>query len=481
MRNFTLIYIVFLVFSLIESGNAQIVIGKPNLAFSQACASPSFNTYNITFTFSPEAALGSTNQFKIELSDKIGNFSSATAIYTSGTGTITTSPATLTFSVPTTITGEAYKLRVKSTAPVATSANSDAFAAYYKIQDTPFSINNLIATGAYCSGGTYLLTIDNPSIGTNDSPLQYTSLTYKWYKETSLTTSDFVADGESLSVNQPGTYFVETNYGTCTSNSFSNRVTVSESISGSSSSISSSKGNPFCSSEGATSLSAINGNSYQWFKDGTEISGATEQMYMTDESGTYSVNIDLGNCMTNASINLESTGFTSSIDVDVEGINIIEENETLLATVTTTASNPEYVWLFNDAIISGAFSDSYEITQTGNYKAIITQTSGCTASKEFAFVVRTPFPDVAKIPNLISPNLIDGINDTWVIPQDYVNGTNTEVIIMNSQGKVVLQTNDYQNNWPAGQIDFKAINPVYYYIITTASGVTKKGSITVVK
>ena len=481
MRNFTIIYIVFLVFSLIESGNAQIVIGKPNLGFSQACASPSFNTYNITFTFSPETALGSTNQFIIELSDKTGNFSSAKTIYTSGTGTITTSPATLTFSVPTTITGEAYKLRVKSTAPVATSANSDAFAAYYKIQDTPFSINNLIATGAYCSGGSYLLTIDNPGYGTNDSPLQYTSLTYKWYKETSPTTSDFVADGESLSVNQPGTYFVETNYGTCTSNSFSNRVTVSESTSGSSSNISSSKGNPFCSSEGATSLSAINGNSYKWFKDGTEISGATEQMYMTDESGTYSVNIDLGNCMTSASINLESTGFTSSIDVDVEGVNTIEENETLLATVTTTASNPEYAWHFNDAIISGAFSDSYEITQTGNYKAVITQTSGCTASKEFAFVVRTPFPDVANIPNLISPNLIDGINDTWVIPQDYVNGTNTEVIIMTSQGEVVLQTNDYQNNWPEGPIDFKVINPVYYYIITTANGVTKKGSITVVK
>ncbi len=481
MRNFTIIYIVFLVFSLIESGNAQIVIGKPDLGFSQACASPSFNTYNITFTFSPEAALGSTNQFKIELSDKTGDFSSATTIYTSGTGAITTSPATITFSVPTTISGEAYKLRVKSTAPVATSVNSDAFAAYYKIQDTPFSINNLIATGAYCSGGTYLLTIDNPGNDSNDSPLLYTSLTYKWYKETGPTTSDFVADGESLSVNQPGTYFVETNYGTCTSNSFSNRVTVSESTSGSSSSISSSKGNPFCSSEGATSLSAINGNSYQWFKDGTEISGATEQMYMTDESGTYSVNIDLGNCMTNASIKLESTGFTSSIDVDVQGINTIEENETLFATVTTTANNPEFTWYLNDSMISGAVNNTYEISQTGNYKAIITQTSGCTASKEFAFVVRTPFPDVANIPNIISPNLIDGINDTWVIPQDYVNGTNTEVIIMNSQGKVVLQTNDYQNDWPEGQIDIKAINPVYYYIITTANGVTKKGSITVVK
>ncbi|WP_345271876.1 gliding motility-associated C-terminal domain-containing protein [Flaviramulus aquimarinus] len=464
--------------SFIENGNAQIVIGKPNLGFSQACASPSFNTYNITFTFSPEAAISSTNQFKIELSDATGNFSNATTIYTSGVGTISASPATLSFPVPITISGEAYKLRVKSTAPVATSANSNAFAAYYKIQDTPFSINNLISTGVYCSGGSYLLTIDNPGNESNDSPLQYPALTYNWFKETSPTTSDFIALGETLSVSEPGTYFVETNYGTCTSNSFSNRVTVSESTSGGSSSINSSKGNPFCSSKGPTTLSAINGMSYQWFKDGIEISGATDQMYNTDISGAYSVNIDLGSCTTSAMINLESTGFTSSIDV--EAINTIEENETLVATVTTSANNPEYIWYFNDTLIPDAISNRYVISQTGNYKAVIRQTTGCMVSREFVFEVRTPFPDVANIPNVISPNG-DGINDTWIIPQDYVNGTNAEIMVLNSKGDVVFQTIDYQNNWPENQIAFAAINPVYYYIITTVNGNVKKGSITVVK
>jgi hypothetical protein len=105
------------------------------------------------------------------------------------------------------------------------------------------------------------LTIDNPGTGSNDSPLQYPSLTFNWYKETSPTTSVFVASGETLSVNQPGTYFVRTNYGTCTSNSYSNRVTVSEATSSTTSSISSSLGNPYCSSEGPTTLNAINGES----------------------------------------------------------------------------------------------------------------------------------------------------------------------------------------------------------------------------
>ena len=479
MKNYTLITIFFLVALISKTDlNAQIVIGTPNLGFSQACAGPSFNTFNVTFTFSPETSLGASNQFILELSDASGSFSNPTVVFTSNSGAITTSPATVSFSLPTTTSGEAYKLRVKSTNPVATSANSIAFPAYYKIQDSPFTINNLISTAAFCAGGSYLLTIDNPGTGSNDSPLQYPSLTFNWYKETSPTTSVFVASGNSLSVNQAGTYFVETNYGSCTSNSYSNRVTVSEASSEVTSSISSSLGNPYCSTEGPTTLSAINGVGYQWYKDGVQISGATSQMYTTNEPGTYLVTVDLGNCQTNASIILENSGFSS--DIDVTGTNVLQNGETLTATVTTDAINPEFEWYLNNTLIANATSNSYEASQLGNYRVVVSQTSGCIASSEFEFILIEPFPDVAKIPNVISPNG-DGINDTWVIPQEYVSGTNTEVMVLSSQGKVMLQTNDYQNNWPQNQLDFKDVNPVFYYIITTQDNKTRKGSITVVK
>jgi len=479
MRNFTIFNIfLFILISFTGHIGAQIVISTPSLGFSQACASPSFNTYNVTFTFSPESGLGATNQFIIELSDPSGSFSGATTVYTSAQGAVTTSPATLSFSLPTTTAGESYKVRIKSTSPVATSTGSVSFPAYYKVQDEPFTINNLVSTGAYCAGGSYLLTIDNPGTPPNNSPLQYPSLTFNWYKETSPTTSVFVASGETLSVNEPGTYFVETNYGSCTSDSYSNRVKVSEASSGETVTISSSLGNPFCSVDGPTILSTINGQSYQWFKDGTEISGATAQMYSTNEAGVYSVSIDLGGCRTNASIDLQNTGFSSSIDVPE--FNTMQQGETLVATVTTDAVNPVFEWYFNGSIISGATSNSYEATQLGSYRVVVTQTSGCNSSNEFVFNITEPFPNVANIPNLISPNG-DGINDTWVIPQTYVSGTNTEVMIFSSQGKIVLQTNDYQNNWPQSQINFKDVNPVYYYIITTSDNKTKKGSITVIK
>ena len=293
--------------TLVSSLNAQIVISTPNLGFSQACASESFNIFFTTFSFSPEVALDNSNQFIVEISNTQGDFSDATIVYSSDEGEILTSPATVGFSLPDTTAGETYKIRLRSTAPEAMSSNSVSFAAYFKIHDEPFSINNLIETAVFCTGSSYLISIDNPGNQNNNSPLQYESLSFNWYRETSATTSIFLETNETLSVTEPGTYFVETNYGTCTSNSFSNRVTLSEASSGVTlTSVNSSLGNPYCVTEGPTTLSTVSGNSYQWFKDGNEISGATNQEYITNESGFYEVNVSLGDCFVLADINLEN-------------------------------------------------------------------------------------------------------------------------------------------------------------------------------
>ncbi|MBT8270970.1 MAG: gliding motility-associated C-terminal domain-containing protein, partial [Bacteroidia bacterium] len=162
-------FFVICVFALFQQQdvNAQIVIGSPSLGFSQACANESFNTFNTSFVFSPEDNLNSANQFSIELSDAEGDFSEPIVVYTSGSGAITTSPATLSFSLPVTTAGENYRIRIKSSSPAASSSSSAAFAAYFKPQDTPFTINNLVSTAAFCAGGSYLLSIDNPGTGSN--------------------------------------------------------------------------------------------------------------------------------------------------------------------------------------------------------------------------------------------------------------------------------------------------------------------------
>ncbi len=471
-----------LFFTVLLSGqlNAQMVIGQPNFVndWTMACAGEDFNSYGVSFVFT-ESAVTAATVFTLELSDANGDFTSATTVATSVAGAITVSPGILNFEVPIATSGEGYKVRVKSVSPGGTSSSSMAFPAYYKIHDSPFSINSSIPTGAFCIGGSYLLTIDE----SDDSPLQYPELTYRWYKQTSPTTSDFVADGNTLLVSQVGTYFVETNYGSCNSDSFSNRVEITQVNAGTVATVSSSLDNPFCSTDGATTLTTISGVSYQWYKDGDLIDGATNQTYETDETATFLVVVDLGGCDATGSIDLDSGSFSSSIDAsDVNTIDI-DSGESLTVTVTTTATNPEYVWSLEGNVISGANGNIYEATEEGNYEVTVTQTDGCVVSSSHLFEIKVPvnpFPNVENIPNLISPNG-DGINDTWIIPTEYVSGTDTEVVVMTNRGEVVLKTNDYQNNWPEDELNLTSINLVYYYMITAPNQEPQKGSITIVK
>lgn len=479
MRNFTITYILFIVvLFLIGEGSVSGQISKPSFSFTQACASDNFNSYTVRVSFTH--SLQTSNQFIVELSDASGSFSSSTEL--SPSVSIAGSTADLTFSFPTTVAGEAYKLRVKTTAPAATSSSSDAFPAYYLAYNTAFNINNLIETGIYCAGESYLLAIDDGP-ESDDSPLDYPSLTYNWYREVTQTTSVFVESGPSLTVTSPGTYFAEIEYGACSSSIYSsNRVIVSEAAAGAANSdIVSSLGNPFCSSSGPTILSSVSGDSYQWYKNGVEIDGATSQTYETDESGTFSVSIGSGVCVITSSIDLASNDFNSSIDV--LDVNVLDEGETLTATITTEANSPEFEWYFNDTLITEATTNSFTVSQIGSYRVLVRQTLGCLSSDEFLFTIQEPvdlFPDIAIIPNIVSPNG-DGSNDTWMIPQEFVTGTNTEVMIFSAQGEVVFQTNDYQNDWPQDTLSFKDVNPVYYYILTRQDKVLKRGTITVIR
>ena len=243
----------------------------------------------------------------------------------------------------------------------------------------------------------------------------------------------------------------------------------------------SSLGNPFCGGNGPTTLSTVEGNGYQWYKEAAIIPGATNRTYETATSGAYSVIVNFGSCNATGNIELQTGDFTSSIDVPE--INMLEAGDILSVTVTTTAINPEFQWFLNSEEIPNATQSTFNVTDFGIYTVVITQTRDCITTDELVFQVDeyiNLFPEVQNIPNIVSPNG-DGINDTWVIPTSYVSGSNTEVVIFSSQGETVLSTTDYLNNWPDDQLGISSVIQIYYYIIIPQDLKPKKGSITVVR
>jgi gliding motility-associated-like protein len=478
----------------------QGTISPQKLPFEWICAgAPHPNKPGVVFNefqaFFRISGFASDVTFVVELSDPSGSFTTtqiATMPLTPlpGTPPDTATDKSLTFAVPVDLVGsETYQLRVKSSTGVASSSFNinvpgtvKPLPAYYKPYNNAFFINDKNSALTFCSGSSVTLTIYNPTPSIpSSSPANYPQLKYNWFKDGVLIGGQ---SSSSLVVNSSGEYYAELNYGACSDVNYSSqRVTVTG-TSGSAATITSSSGNPFCSSLGNTTLTATSGNTYVWKKDNTVIEGATARTYLTNLAGIYSCEVDFGGCKSTGSIDLKVNEISSTISgVEVDTVNKIPEGETVSVTTTTSAVSPSYQWSLNTVLIPGATQSSLQVTAEGKYKVIISETTGCLVSNEFNFEIsyQTNF-NVPKISNIVTPNG-DGVNDTWIIPDLYISGTKTQVMILSSVGEIVFQTDNYDNynGWPQTAIEISSYNPVYYYIITPTGQSTKKGSITLVK
>lgn len=376
-----------------SNGYAQtIVIGTPDLGFSQACAFSGFNDYSLTFTVFPISNIQIGNQFIVELSDASGNFTTPTTLTTT---TSNSSPVSVSFALPTNTAGEAFRIRIKSTAPATTSPVSVSFSAYYALHNQPFSINNNVGTVSFCDGGNTTLQVDNT--GTAASPLFYSGLTYKWYRNFAEVAG---ATGPSLNVTQTGNYYAIVDYGSCVMNSYSNIVTVNVTA-GINLSITSA-GNVDSICDGTPKILTAShqnaGYTYQWFKNNVAIVGATNATYNATQEGTYKLRITFGGCV------FESNSiFLELIDLqivwDVNATEVLIPGEQLPINSINNATTPTFQWKKNNVVITGATTANYTVTEAGTYQLTVTETQGCTISEQLTVVVQYPIGFSATIQN----------------------------------------------------------------------------------
>ena len=236
--------------------------------------------------------------------------------------------------------------------------------------------------------------------------------------------------------------------------------------------VSSSPSNALCPGESIfLSITDFTGYTYTWFQDGVPITVPDPLSIEVSEIGTYSVTLDGFGCQ-----------------INVAEVEIVEFDDTVLevspstnavlpvgGSVTLEASGADsYEW-YDEAGNLLSTNETLDVSTLGTYTVVGT-VGGCTAQREVNVV-----EDDGKlvIPNIITPFNGDGINDTWELPNRFAFQTNVQVIIFNSKGEEVLNTNDYQNNWPENN-NLKD-GMLFYFKVIRENNLIKAGTISILQ
>lgn len=383
--------------------NKPVPADNPNLAgnaaWTAACASSGFNEYFVNFTWGPPV-VNSNNEFILELSDAYGNFGSPTELARVSDKN-TTFDFEFQFSLPTETRGENFKFRVRSTSPAKTSPSSDPFPMYFIDYNAPLLISEngsgSIPSGGeiqLCGGGSVTLKPHNiPNAGT---------YIYNWYKSGTL----LAEKSESITVSEPGMYYVELDYGSVCSgsaNTLSNTIEISTgnsmgiAINGASN-VEICPGDPYVLEANISGQ----GYTYTWYKNGSIVSGPTV------DAGTFSVNtgsasfegdyqVEIGGsgvCIERSSpVTISATG-SFEVTLQNEENIVLLPSQTKTLSVSTTASSPTYQWYKDGAAITDATGSSLKISETGEYYVEVTENGGpCEAAPIASATILVVSPD----------------------------------------------------------------------------------------
>ncbi len=358
------------------------VLEKPTTVWTAACASSGFNSFDVSFKWTLPL-VDSDNEFVLELSDENGNFGSPTELARVADKN-NDFDFDFNFSVPTTVRGENYKLRVRSTSPAKTSPATDAYPMHYNDFDTRifFSQDGSgdIPSGGViqvCGGGSVTLSPHNVP---NADRYQY-----NWYRSGTLLSEK----SHELTVSTPGMYLVELDFGPICSGFADtlswNTITIET---GSSTGIALNGPDDVGLCDGDTHMLEANisgmGHTYTWYKDGTVVSGPTvdEHTFNINTSaagfeGSYEVEVDGPSICKerSAAVTIRNLGnFSVSRENDANIVLLPSQTKTL--SVSSTAITPTYQWYKDGSAISGETNSSLEINETGAYFARVNETGG---------------------------------------------------------------------------------------------------------
>jgi hypothetical protein len=158
----------------------------------------------------------------------------------------------------------------------------------------------------------------------------------------------------------------------------------------------------------------ISGNTYQWTRNDTAISGATDTFFIAKFIGDYRIVVtnSFGCPGTSSAIQLL---INPSPDPKITSTTspTICQNDSVELTVTTSSSTASVQWRLNGTDISGATNPAYVATAAGTYTVYALGTNGCGGVSSGLTVTVNPLPTVTITRNATVLQSTQGAGYQW--------------------------------------------------------------------
>ena len=134
------------------------------------------------------------------------------------------------------------------------------------------------------------------------------------------------------------------------------------------------------------------GYTYEWYKDGSIITGATASSYSATQSGNYTLKVINGSCNATSSATAVTVNPNPTATITAGGATTFCQGGSVTLTASS-ATNNTYQWYNNGNSISNATSSVYSATQSGNYTVKVTN-GACNATSSATAVTVNSNPTV---------------------------------------------------------------------------------------
>ncbi|MCB9184764.1 MAG: T9SS type A sorting domain-containing protein [Flavobacteriales bacterium] len=229
------------------------------------------------------------------------------------------------------------------------------------------------ATG-FCTGGSVTLSAATGS-----------GYGYQWRRDGANISG---ATASTYTATLAGTYTVQTTANGCSSVSSGIPVTVGTTPAAT---VSASGATTFCSGNSVTlSVGTGTGYTYQWRRNGTNVSGATANTYSATATGSYSVVVSNGGCTATSGNTSVTVNASPTATVTAGGATSFCTGGSVTLNAST-CTGCGYQWRRNGTTLSGATSSSYSATTTGSYTVTVTR-SGCSTTSSATSVSVSSVP-----------------------------------------------------------------------------------------